>query len=60
MQSYYHVIEDAGYGRIGSHGYYETAEEAQKEADRLAEFFPRLNFYVHSSPSKREPEFVTI
>jgi hypothetical protein len=57
---YYHVIEDCGYGKIGSHGYYATNEEAQKQADRLQEMFERNFFYVHPSPSKREPEFITI
>jgi hypothetical protein len=57
---YYHVIEDCGYGEIGSHGYYATNEEAEKEADRLQELFKHNFFYVHASPSKREPEFITI
>lgn len=60
MTSYYHVIEDAGYGNIGSHGWYETAEEAQKEVDRRADLWPDLYFYVHVSNSPNEPEFVTI
>ncbi len=60
MTSYYHVIEDGGYGNIASHGCYETAEEAQKEVDRLADFFPDVYFYVHYSNSPNEPEFVTI
>jgi hypothetical protein len=57
---YYHVLEDAGYGRIGHQGYFDTLEEAQKEAKRLADYFPRNYFYVESSNSKNEPVTVTI
>lgn len=60
MKSYYHVIEDAGYGNIGSHGWYETAEEAQDEVNRRTELFPDLYFYVYKSDSQNEPVFVTI
>lgn len=57
---YYHVIEDSGYDRIGSHGYYTNLEEAEKEVARLSEYFPNYNFYVFQSNSKKEPEIVTI
>lgn len=57
---YYHVIEDSGYGNIGSHGYYTKLEEAQKEVDRLQSYFCDASFYVFQSNSKREPEIVTI
>jgi hypothetical protein len=57
---YYHVIEDGGYGNIASHGWYRTESDAQKEADRLSDFFPDLSFYVHPSPSTKEPEFITV
>jgi hypothetical protein len=60
MKYYYHVIEEGHYNDIGSHGYYDTIEEAKVEADRLADFFPELNFYVYPSNSNREPEFCTI
>lgn len=60
MKTYYHVIEDCGYGRIGSHGYYKTKEEAEKQVARLQDFFPKNYFYVYSSPSKKEPEFITL
>lgn len=60
MKKYYHVIEDCGYGDIGTHGYYENEKEAEEEANRLQELFPRNFFYVHFSTSKREPEFITL
>lgn len=58
--NYHHVIEDSGYGDVGTHGYYRTIEEAQAEAKRLQGFFPQYTFWVYSSTSKRQPEFVTI
>lgn len=58
--NYYHVIEDCGYGEIGSHGYYLTNEEAEKEAKRLQEMFTQNFFYVHVSTSNNEPEFITL
>lgn len=60
MKTYYHIIEDANNGNIATHGYKTTEAEAQREADRLKSFFPKLTFYVHPSPSKREPEFITL
>lgn len=60
MKIYYHVIEEGHYGNIGSHGYYETPEEAKKRVAELQDMFPRLFFYVFQSPSKRQPEIVTI
>lgn len=45
-KNYYHVIEDGGYGIIGSHGCYGTISDAEKEAHRLSEFFPKSHFYV--------------
>ena len=60
MNTFYHVIEDCGYNNLGTHGYYKSQEEAEKEAARLQNFFPENHFYVYPSPSKKEPEFVTI
>lgn len=60
MKFYYHVIEDCGYDNIGTHGYYKSKEEAEKQAARLQDFFPNHFFYVFSSASKREPEFITL
>lgn len=59
MKMYYHVIEDCGYGNIGSQGCFKTLEEAQKQATRLQDFFPNNFYHVHMSKSKREPEFIT-
>ncbi len=59
-RTYYHVLEYGSYGSIGWQGYYDTMEEAQKEANRLQGFFPDLTFEVWVSNSKREPEIVTI
>jgi hypothetical protein len=60
MRNYYHVIEESGYGNIGSHGYFKTESEAKKEAERLQGYFPNNFFYVYSSNSKKEPEFITV
>jgi hypothetical protein len=57
---YYHVLEDSGYGNVGHQGYYDTLQEAEKQVDKLTEFFPNNFFYVLTSNSKREPEIVTI
>ena len=56
---YYHVLEDVG-GEIGHQGYYDTKEEAQERADKLADLFPRSFFYVEASNSKAEPSNVTL
>jgi hypothetical protein len=60
MKTYYHVIEDCGNGNIGSQGYYTTLTEAEAEVSRLSDYFPRHNFYVFPSNSKKEPVIVTI
>jgi len=60
MKTYYHVIEDAGYGNIACRGYYTKLEEAQKEVSRLESYFEDISFYVFPSTSKKEPEFVTL
>jgi len=49
---YYHVLEDGGYGDIGHQGVYDTKEEAQNRADKLADMFPNSSFYVEASDSK--------
>lgn len=57
---YYHVIEDGGYGNVGSHGCYRRLSDAEKEVQRLSYFFPKSYFYVYESLSKREPVICTI
>jgi hypothetical protein len=57
---YYHVLEDGGYGNIGWQGYYNTAEEAQKRADKLSDMFPNSSFYVEAGNSPKEPVNVTV
>ena len=54
MKTYYHVIEEGE--NIGTHGFFANQDEAQKEANRLQDFFPKLYFYVYSSNSKKEPQ----
>lgn len=56
---YYHIIEDGGYGNMATHGWYEDKSEALKEANRLQDIYTDIIFYVHASPSQKEPEFVT-
>jgi len=57
---YFHVLEDGGYGNIGHQGVYNTKEEAQSRADKLADMFPASSFYVEASDSKNEPYNVTM
>jgi len=57
---YFHVLEDSGYGDIGHQGVYDTKEEAQNRADKLADMFPNSSFYVEASDSKDEPYNVTM
>ena len=38
-RTYYHVLEDGGYGNIGHQGVYDTKEEAQELADKVASGF---------------------
>lgn len=59
-KKFYHVLEDCGYGNIGSHGWHETIEEAQNEVERLQSFFPESYFSIFMSDSKSEPVIVTI
>ena len=59
-RTYYHVLEDGGYGNIGHQGVYDTKEEAQNEADRLSDMFPKSSFYIESSNSEKEPVNVTM
>lgn len=59
-RTFYHIIEDCGYGRIGSQGYYLTQEQAEKEAQRLQGYFTQHFFYIYPSTSAREPEFITL
>lgn len=57
---YFHVLEDGGYGDIGHQGVYNTKEEAQNKANKLADMFPSSSFYVEASDSKDEPYNVTM
>jgi hypothetical protein len=60
MKVYYHVIEEGNYNEIGTHGFYDKRKDAEQKANALKEKFPNLFFYIYPSPSKLEPEFVTI
>jgi hypothetical protein len=57
---YYHVLEYGDYGNIGYQGVFNTLEEAQKEADRLKDFFPEMDFKVFTSQSRKEPPITTM
>lgn len=60
QKTYYHVIENGGYGRIGWHGYYDSLQDAKNRVDELSEMFTRPEFYVEATNSKKEPNFITI
>jgi hypothetical protein len=59
-RTYWHVLEDSGYGNIGHQGVYNTKEEAQAEVDRLSNMFSNSSFYIEASNSKNEPYSVTV
>lgn len=56
-KTYYHVIESSR-GLIGCHGTYNTLQEAEQEAKRLAGFFPDCQFYIESLPTPNEPNYI--
>jgi hypothetical protein len=59
-KTYYHILEYHNYGDIGYQGYYDTKEEATKEADRLSKLFPNLDYQVWESDKKTEPPITTL
>jgi len=59
-RTYWHVLEDSGYGNIGHQGVYNTKEEAQAEVNRLSNMFSKSSFYIEASDSKAEPYSVTV
>jgi hypothetical protein len=59
-KTYFHVIEQGNYGNIASHGFHTKLEDAQREVNRLQDFFPDLHFYVFPDSSKKEPNFCTM
>jgi hypothetical protein len=58
-KTYYHVLEDGGYGDIGYQGVYDTEEEAKSRVHSLADMFPNSSFYFEASNSEKEPYSVT-
>jgi hypothetical protein len=57
---YYHILEYGDYGNIGYQGYYETKEEAQKQVDKLSDYFPNQTFQIFVDNSKKEPPITTM
>lgn len=58
-KTYYHVLQDSGYGEIGYQGVYDTEEEAKSRVNSLTDMFPNSFFYVEASNSENEPYSVT-
>jgi len=58
-KTYYHVLQDSGYGEIGYQGVYDTEEEAKSRVNSLSDMFPNSFFYVEASNSENEPYSVT-
>lgn len=58
-KTYYHVLEDGGYGDIGYQGVYDTEEEAKSRVHSLSDMFPDSSFYFEASNSEKEPYSVT-
>ena len=59
-KTYYHVLEYGNYGKIAWQGVYNTQQEAEKQAARLKNFFPKITFEVYADTSKKEPPFTTV
>jgi hypothetical protein len=57
---YYHVLEYGDYGNIGYQGVYDTLNEAEKEAARLKDYFPKMDFQIFPSNSMKEPPITTM
>lgn len=60
QRTFFHVIENSGYGRIGWQGCFETQPEAQKRVDSLQDMFPNCEFYIEATNSNKEPNFITV
>jgi hypothetical protein len=60
QRTFFHVIEDSGYGNIGWHECFEDKAEARKLCDSLSEMFPQYQFYIEPTNSKKEPNFITV
>lgn len=58
--TYYHILEHGEYGNIGHQGYFESEDQANKQIEKLSDFFPDLYFTIWPSLSKNEPEIVTV
>jgi hypothetical protein len=59
-RTYWHVLEDSGYGDIGHQGVFDTKEEAQAQVNKLSDMFSNSSFYIEASDSKAEPYNVTV
>lgn len=57
---YYHIIEYGQYDNIGYQGYYDTIEEAQKQVEKLSNFFPNQTFEIFADKSRKEPPITTM
>jgi len=57
---YYHILEYGDYGNIGYQGVYDTLDGAEKEASRLKDYFPEMDFQIFPSNSMKEPEITTM
>jgi len=57
---YYHILEYGDYGKIGYQGHYDTFEEAKKQVERLKDYFPKMDFQVFPSNSRKEPPITTM
>ena len=59
-KTYYHILEYGDYGNIGYQGYYDTIEEAQKQVEKLSNYFPNQTFQIFADKSKKEPPITTM
>ena len=57
---YYHILEYGDYGNIGYQGYYDTIEEAQKQVEKLSDYFPNQTFQIFADKSRKEPPITTM
>ena len=57
-KTYYHVIEQ-NYNDFGWHNCYLNLIDAEKQRDKLQDFFPECFFYIMLDPTNEEPYFIT-
>ena len=58
-QTHFHLIEQFC-GKFAHRGIYKTAEEAQKEQNRLKSLYPEIDFFIEQLPTKKKPFYINV